>query len=250
MPSLVKTSHCVIVTGGGSGIGESIAKAFARNNDKVAVIGRNLDKLDNVVNAILADGGSARAFRADLRHSKEVNRSVDDSVKWLGGLDILVNNAGIYREGPFENLTDDVVDELIESNMKSVIYVTRASLRRMSAGGCIINIASMSGVRALDQQSIYAITKAAIVHLGACLARELASRCIRVNTISPGPTQTPILRTVATEEQIPEIEAQLISRIPLRRLGHPDDVAKAALYISSAGFATGAHLVLDGGTVL
>ena len=105
----------------------------------------------------------------------------------------------------------------------------------------------MSGVRPLDQQALYAATKAAVIHLGVCLARELAPRGIRVNTVSPGPTDTPILLTVVAPEQVPEIQADLRARIPLRRLADPGEVARAITWLAAAEFATGSNLVLDGG---
>ncbi len=239
-----------VVTGGGSGIGAATAEVLAGRGGHVAVVGRSIDKLAATVRRIEAVGGQCRAYPADLHRAQEATLAVDSAAKWLGSIDVLVNCAGIYREGPFTELPDQVVDDLIDNNIKGVVYTTRAALRWMAAGSCIVNIASMSAVRPLEQQSLYAATKAAVVHLGTALARELAPRQIRVNTVSPGPTKTPIIATVAPEDRIPAIEADLASRIPLGRLGEPEEVAEAVAYLAFAYFATGTHLVLDGGTIL
>jgi NAD(P)-dependent dehydrogenase (short-subunit alcohol dehydrogenase family) len=169
----------------------------------------------------------------------------------LEHIDLLVNSAGIYREGPFVETSNEVIDDLFDINVKALIYTIQAALAWMQPGSCIINVASMSGVRPLhNNQTMYAATKAAVIQLGACLARELVPRRIRVNTISPGPTRTPIIETVAPKERIPEIEAYLAQVVPLGRLGEPGEVADAIAHLSTMEFATGANLVLDGGVVL
>jgi NAD(P)-dependent dehydrogenase (short-subunit alcohol dehydrogenase family) len=216
----------------------------------VAVLGRTPEKLARVVERVELTGGVARKFVVELRCPADVNRAIDDAAGWLQGIDVLVNNAGVYRGGAFAETTDHTIDELVDIDFKGLVYVSRAAIRSMKSGGCIVNIASMSGIRALDQQSIYAAVKAAVIHLGTCLARELAPFGIRVNTVSPGPTKTPIIETVAPKERVPEIEAALTSIIPLRRLGNTNEIAEAVAYLASATFATGTHLVLDGGTIL
>lgn len=243
--------QAAVVTGGGSGIGQAVAELLAAQGARVVVVGRTGRKLDDVIHRIRGAGGAADAVVADLRHSRQATVAMEAAVGLVGRIRLLVNSAGIYREGPFAEMTDSTADDLIDINLKAVVFTVRAALRAMEEGAAIINIASTSGVRPLNNgQSLYAATKAAVIHLGSCLARELAPRQVRVCTVSPGPTRTPILKTVAAEERIPEIEAALARQVPLGRIGEPGEVAEAVVYLASAPFATGAHVVLDGGTAL
>jgi NAD(P)-dependent dehydrogenase (short-subunit alcohol dehydrogenase family) len=186
----------------------------------------------------------------ELGNAGDIERAMAEAGGVRGRIDVMVNCAGIYREGPFAEIDDVTIDELIDTNLKGLVRATRAALRFMPSDSCVINIASMSGVRSLEAQSVYAATKAAVIHFGACLARELAPRGIRVNTVSPGPAKTPLIYTVLPADRVPQAEAWLAQRIPLGRLVEPSEVAEAVTYLASARSATGAHIVLDGGTVL
>jgi len=240
-----------IVTGGGSGIGQATAEQLAKYGAKVVLIGRTKGKLDVVLNRIHSEGSAGKVIVADLRYPNLVDHAIEAAAEWLGTIDIMVNSAGIYREGSTLKLSDEDIDNLVDVNFKGTVFATRSVLPRMKLGACIINIASMSGVRALnEQQSLYAATKAAVIHFSACLAREVASKGIRVNVVSPGPTETPILRTILPEEKISGIQDLLASEIPLGRLGQAQEIAEAVAYLAIAQFATGAHLVLDGGASL
>jgi len=239
----------VLVTGAGSGIGEAIARLFAGRGARVALLGRTREKLERVASDVPT--GSARAFTVDLRNRPEVLAAVSAAADWLGHIDVLVNNAGIYREGEFASITDAVVDELIDINLKGVINTTRAALPHVSKGGAIINIASCSAVTPLnDAQAVYAMTKAGLVHFGTCLARELSKSGVRVNTVSPGATRTPVLKTIMPESDIPAAQVWLAEQSRLGRLAEPEEIASAVFYLASAEYATGAHLVVDGGTSL
>lgn len=238
-----------LVTGAGSGIGAAVAEHLARRGARVALVGRSRPRLECVATRTGALD-RVRSVVADVRRADEVRRAVDEIVTWLGRLDVVVNSAGIYREGPFDEMTDAVLDDLIDTNFRGVALVCRSVIPWMERGGCIVNIGSMSAVRPLEEQALYAASKAAVVHLGACLARELAPRGIRVGTVSPGPTRTRILETIMSPERIPAVQAALERRIPLARLGEPDEIAEAVEYLARATFATGAHLVLDGGITL
>jgi NAD(P)-dependent dehydrogenase (short-subunit alcohol dehydrogenase family) len=228
-----------------------VAERQAAQGARVVVVGRTGGKLEEVVTRIRRAGGTADAVVADLRHARQATAAVEAARALVGSIRLLIHSAGIYREGPFAEMTDAMADDLIDVNLKAVVFTIRAALPALEDGAAIINIASTSGVRPLnDAQSLYAATKAAVIHLGSCLARELAPRRIRVCTVSPGPIRTPILKTVAPDEMIPEIQAALARQVPLRRIGEPDEVAEAVVYLASAPFATGAHVVLDGGTAL
>jgi NAD(P)-dependent dehydrogenase (short-subunit alcohol dehydrogenase family) len=238
-----------VITGAGSGIGAATARRLAALGAHVALVGRTREKLDQVRHEIAADGNSATSIVADLRDAGQARDAIATAAAWKGKIDLLVNNAGIYREGPFPHSSDEVVHDLIDINLKGPVFTTRAALAYMPDGGCIINIASASGVRPLHAtQSLYAATKAALIHLGNSLARELAPRRIRINTISPGPIRTPIIETVVPAEQIPAVERQLAEMVPLQRLGEAEEVADTVVYLACQGYSTGTQVLIDGGT--
>jgi NAD(P)-dependent dehydrogenase (short-subunit alcohol dehydrogenase family) len=240
--------YTAVVTGAGSGIGEATARLLAERGARVGAVGRTTSKLERVA-AEAGRDGSVRPFPADLRRPDEARAALAAAADWLGQLDLLVMAAGIYREGPFGELTDETVDDLVDSNLKAVVHTIRAALPHLVEGGCVVIVGSMSSVRSLEQQSLYAGTKAGVVHISASLARELAPR-VRVVTVSPGPTKTPILTTIMPAENVPAVQAELAEMIPLKRLAEPHEIAEAIVFVARAPFATGTHLVLDGGTSL
>lgn len=239
-----------VVAGGGGGMGRAISLRLARDGARVAVIGRSRESVEGTVSAVEAEGGAASGFVADLRDGEAVGEALETAAGWNGGIDLLVNSAGIYREGALEAMPGDEIDELVGINFTAQLTTIRRALPLLAEGGSIVNVASMSAVRPLEKQAVYAALKAAMVHLGTALAAELAPRRIRVNTVSPGPADTEILATILPREEIAPTQRRLAERIPLGRLADPAEIAEAVRWLASARFVTGANVLIDGGTVL
>jgi NAD(P)-dependent dehydrogenase (short-subunit alcohol dehydrogenase family) len=239
----------VLVTGSSKGIGKGIATAFAAAGGSVAVHYHN-DKqgVGNVVSEITADGGQAAAFRADLTHEDQVARLIAQVSDHFGRLDVLVNNAGQYDLlSPLIETSATEWDQIINANLRSTFLCTQAGARQMIAqgiGGAIINIASIEGIAPMPAHSHYDAAKAGVIMLTRSSAQELGPHGIRVNAISPG-----LIWREGIEENWPEGVERWRLAAPLKRLGTPEDVANACLFLASpaAGWISGINLVLDGG---
>ncbi len=234
-----------IVTGAGSGIGRAIALRFAGQGSAVAVVDLNVPTAEQVANEIRASGGKAFAVRADVSVSADVNAMVSEVVAHFGGVSVLVNCAGIVVRSSLEKTTDEEWSRELAVDLTSVFLCTRAAAPHMrGAGGTIINIASVAGVVG-SVSPAYTAAKGGVIALGRQLAGELAPDKIRVNTVSPGFTATPLNATVRAAG----LEQVLAQQIPLRRWGTPEDVASACLFLASddALYITAINLIVDGG---
>jgi 3-oxoacyl-[acyl-carrier protein] reductase len=235
-----------IVTGAGRGLGRLIAEVLAAAGARVACVDVQPDLLAETVERITAAGGTAEAFPCDVTNSQRVGEVVDAVVEKWGGLGILVNNAGITRDNVVMRMNDDQFDAVISVNLRGTFLFTRAAARPMMKGrrGRIINMASVSGMMGNPGQANYSASKAGVIGLTRTVARELAGRNITVNAVAPGFIATEM--TAALGDQIVE---EVKKRTPLGRLGEPQDVADAVLFLASdaASFITGHVLVVDGG---
>jgi len=235
-----------IVTGAGRGLGRLIAEVLAAAGARVACVDVQADLLAETVERITAGGGTAEAFPCDVTDAERVGQVVDAVLQKWQGLDILVNNAGITRDGYLTRMKDDQFDAVINVNLRGTFLFTRAAARPMMKArrGRIINMASVSGMMGNPGQANYSASKAGVIGLTRSVARELAGRNITVNAVAPGFIATDM--TAALKEEIIE---QVKSRTPLGRLGEPQDVADAVLFLASdaASFITGHVLVVDGG---
>ena len=240
------TGQAAIVTGAAKGLGRAIAVTLARCGAKVACIDINTESLAETVNAIRAAGGTAEPMACDVTDSDRVGAVVDEVVKLWGGLHILVNNAGITRDNMILRMKDDQWDAVININLKGTFLFTRAAAKPMMKGrqGRIINIASVSGLMGNPGQANYSASKAGVIGLTRTVARELAGRNITINAVAPGFIATDMTAALG-EEILQEVRKQ----IPLGRLGDPQDVADAVLFLASdaASFITGHILTVDGG---
>ena len=246
-----------LVTGGGSGIGAGIARAFAAAGARVAVSGRRREVLDATVEAIGEAGGEALAVAGDVVRPADAARMAAAAVEAFGGLHVLVNNAGVARSGPLLSMSDEDVDLVVDVDLKGPIHVTRAALphlkeHRETGGASVINISSSVTRTVLSNYSVYSAAKAGLDQLTRCWALELAADRVRVNAICPGIVDTPILRTAMSEGAVRRFLRQAGSKTPLGRPGRPADVAELALYLAGdgSGWMTGAILTLDGGISL
>jgi NAD(P)-dependent dehydrogenase (short-subunit alcohol dehydrogenase family) len=242
----------VLVTGGGRGIGAAIVRRFAAEGAVVELCGRNVARGRKVADEVTAAGGRA-AFRAvDCANEDEVAAWVDGAAAEHGRIDGIVNNAGIAPADLLENVSVAVWREVIDCNVTSMFLVTRAAIKHLRAagGGSIVNLGSTFGVVGAGGSSVYSLTKAAAISLSQSLALELAPDRIRVNALCPGGTQTEFLEDWFVSTGDPGgTRDWLVGRLPIGRLGQPDEQAAAALFLMSddASFVTGHALLVDGG---
>jgi NAD(P)-dependent dehydrogenase (short-subunit alcohol dehydrogenase family) len=240
----------VLITGGGSGIGQAAARAFPRDGATVTVTGRRPGPLEQTVRLIEADGGRASAIPADVSIGAEAQRVVATTVGRHGGLHIAFNNAGIFEAGPLADMDQAAWDRQLAVNLTGVFLTMKHEIIHMRAngGGAIVNTASNLGAHMrLPFLGAYAASKAAVSALTRAAAREYIADGIRINAISPGPIQTPMsLRPGETEA---ERDLRLKDALPAGRAGTLAEAAAAVLWLASpeAGFTVGHDLVIDGG---
>jgi NAD(P)-dependent dehydrogenase (short-subunit alcohol dehydrogenase family) len=243
--------RAALVTGGSRGIGRAIALAFAGAGAQVAVTSRKADACQAVVDEITAAGGSAIAVPGHAGRADEIMRTVDTTVGEFGRLDILVNNAATNPQfGPLVDTAESAFDKVNEVNVKGVWLFCREAHRAWMGehGGTILNIASIGGLKSEPFLGAYGATKAAVVSLTRTLAREMGPQGIRVNAIAPGLIRTDFARILI---ETPEIHDRAVSTTCLGRVGEPDEIAGAALFLVSdaASYVTGTVLVVDGGAL-
>jgi len=238
-----------IVTGASKGIGASIAKQLAAEGAAVVVnYASSKEGADRVVAEIIGDGGKAIAVQANVANQAEIERLFAETKKAFGTLDILVNNAGIYEFAPLENVTAEHFHKMFDLNVLGLILASQEAVKHFSPnGGNIVNISSVAATSTPPTTSVYSATKAAVDAVTKSLAKELGSRHIRVNSINPGMVETEGVHAagIASSDFRKEVESQT----PLGRIGQPQDIAPAAVFLASADSAwiTGETLYISGG---
>ena len=240
----------VLVTGGGRGIGAGIALRFAEAGANVALSYFSSEADANqVVHVIQAQDRNVLALRADVRSRADVERLVEQTVEELGALDVLINNAGVDPLAPLLEMTDEQWNEVVDTNLRGVFLCTQlgaTQMIRQGSGGAIVNIASIEAENPAAMHSHYDATKAGIVMHTKSAARELGEHAIRVNVVSPG-----LIWAEGLDQDWPDGVSRYRAAAPLGRLGRPDDIADACLFLASpaARWITGANLVVDGGVL-
>jgi 3-oxoacyl-[acyl-carrier protein] reductase len=239
-----------IVTGASRGIGRSIALSLAREGAAVVVnFRKNEEAATQVAGEISKAGGRAACFQADVSDFAQAQDLIAYAVEQFGDLHILVNNAGATRDGLIMTMAEEDWDFVIETNLKSTFNCARAAVRHMIRRrfGRIINISSVAGQMGNPGQTNYSASKAGQIGFTKALAREVASRNITVNAIAPGYIDTDLTRDLP-EKTITDI----LNMVPLKRMGLPEDIAEAAVYLASdqAGYVTGQVLSIDGGMAM
>lgn len=239
-----------MVTGAGGGVGKAISKRLISEGCRVALLGRDMGRLQKAV-AEIGDKKNAVAIAADITEKAEVVSAVDQTIKSFDRVDILVNNAGTINDPrPFHETTEDQWDNLIETNLAGTLRMTKAVIPVMmrNGGGSIVNISSVLGIRAIPKVplSVYGATKAAVIMFTRSIAVEYGQHNIRCNCVAPSTIRSSLIEPYLQDEAAKKV---LESTFPLRKIGEPDDIAGAVAYLCSddAKWVTGTVMMVDGG---
>lgn len=245
-------NRVALITGGGTGIGRACAELFAREGARVALVGRRPGPLEEVANAVRAAGGDALAVPCDVTRAADAQEAVAATALHFGRLDVLVNNAGGLHVATVEGTSVEEFDRLMDVNAKGVFLMSRAALPefRKAGGGAIVTVASILGLIGMKNRVAYCASKGAVVMLTKAMALDHAHENIRVNCVCPSIVDTELVQSLFTSQPDPEAARRARrEQIPLGRIGQPEDVAQAVLYLASSesSWTTGAALPLDGG---
>ena len=236
-----------LITGGNSGIGRAIAQEFASQGAHVAIFGRNQATLDETKSLI---GNGTLAVQGDVTNLDDLDTLYKATSEKLGKIDVLVVNAGIAKVSPLDQTTESFFDQTSDINFKGAFFTVQKALPYLNDGASIILVSSIVNIKGFPGFSVYSATKAAVRSLARSWATELSPRNIRVNTLSPGPIETPIFDKMGLpQETLDEFAAGMIQQVPLGRFGKPEEMAKAALFLASddSSYIQGAELSADGG---
>lgn len=248
--SISLAGKTALVTGGGRGIGKAIAKRFAEAGANVVIASRKLENLQAAANEFAGLPGRVVPIACHVGKLDQVENLVRETESQVGPVEILVNNSATnIGQGPVLDVTDDMVDKMIEVNIKAALRLIRLTVPKMierKTGGSIINISSVAGLEPQPQGLLYSFTKAGLNMMTRSWAREFGPHGVRVNAIAPGLIQTDFSEHFWKNEQY---RSHLERTQPIRRIGQPDEISYAALYLASdeASYVTGQIFVLDGG---
>ncbi|OWR32705.1 short-chain dehydrogenase [Saccharibacillus sp. O23] len=234
-----------LITGGSSGIGLTTARLFIEQGAKVVITGRNLDKLQAVQQEL---GENALALQADSVDAEALERAASAAVDKFGGLDIVFANAGISDSTPVGSTTAERFENVLRINVTGPFLTVQAALPHLKAGASVILVGSVIANSGRPGASAYAASKGAVTAMARSLVGELSPRGIRVNTVIPGPIRTPIWGQ-STAEGLDKLDAGFSMSVPLQRMGEPEEIAAAVLFLASdaASYVQGAELGVDGG---
>jgi len=239
----------VLVLGGNSGMGLETAKAFAAEGGKVHFTGRNQQTIDEAQTAIPGSTG----HRSDIADPASTDEVVSKIEAADGKIDVLYINAGVGGFAPLRGITEEAWDHVHSINLRGCVFALQKCLRLMGKGGSIVVTGSIGAHGALEGNGAYAAAKAGLYMAMKVFAKELVGEGIRLNVVSPGPIDTPLLHRNPgmTDEQVEGLKQMMIHNIPMHRMGESQDVAKAVLFLASddASFITGANLFVDGGLI-
>ena len=249
LPSFRVEGQVAMVTGAGGGLGAGIAVGLAEAGAQVLLVGRTRLTLEETAAAIAGVGGKSQIVVCDVTRSEDIRQAITG----VSRLDVLINNAGTNFPEPFVQVSDEHLDTMLDLNVRAAFVVAQAAVKKMleapdraQCGGAVINISSQMGHVGSPNRTVYCMTKHAMEGLTKAMAVELAPQKIRVNSIGPTFTETPLVRTIMNT---PERREFMLSRIPMGALSKVEDIMAAAVFLASpaAAMITGTHLIVDGG---
>src|SRR6267143_1715070 len=238
------TNKVAVVTGGSAGIGLGAAKCFVAEGAQVFITGRRQSELDKAVAEI---GRNVTAIRGEASDLADIDRIYETVRQKAGRIDVLFVNAGFYELGKFGEATEQHFDRTFNTNVRGLFFVVQKALPLLSQGSSVILNGSIASIKGFEAFSVYDATKAAVRSFARTWIVDLKGRGIRINVLSPGYTATPGLSQFMTDDE----KALAVASVPLGRLGTPDDLGKAAVFLASddSGYVTGIELFVDGGAV-
>ena len=237
-----------VITGGNSGIGLATAQIFVTEGAHVYVTGRRQSELDAAVKQI--GKKNVTGVQGDVSNLADLDRLYDTVKQQKGRIDVLFANAGIIELAPMGSITESHFDKILNVNVKGLLFTVQKALTLFQDGGSIVLTGSIGGSKGYEGSSVYSATKAAIRSFARTWTIDLKHRKIRVNAISPGPIDTPMTSSMVKSEELGEqLKTNLVNAVPLGRMGNPDEVAKAILFLVSddSSYVTGIELFVDGG---
>lgn len=237
-----------IITGAKQGIGLGIALAFAKEGCNIVISDLQQAECEKAAKKIQKFGVKTLAIACDVSKKNDVDNLVNETTKKFGKLDILVNNAGIFPFVSFSEMTEEDWDKVLDTNLKSIFLCSQAAIKKMKAGGKIVNISSIASLVGFEGLVHYCASKAGVNGMIRALALELAGKKINVNAVAPGVIETP----GAAKGMTDDVKKGTIGTIPWKRMGTPDDIAQATVFLASdkSNYITGQVLVVDGGWTL